>query len=206
MITLEEYLKAPCGTLSIPYWKWSSMSLPNNIRIMHNRECENEDMEKGEQYFRLKHDLQKLPALAIGGCEIATAEQEDFKDICNVINQCYTDVNMTMQKLQKLTVTPVYDPSLWIVARKRSGGRIIGCAIGDLDCICREGILEWVQVLPEYRRQGIGTLMVSTLLERMSGKASFATVSGRVDNRTNPEKLYRKCGFSGDDIWHIVRT
>jgi len=38
----------------------------------------------------------------------------------------------------------------------------------------------------------------------MIGKANFVTVSGEVDNSTNPEALYRKCGFIGDDIWHIM--
>lgn len=43
------------------------------------------------------------------------------------------------------------------------------------------------------------------LIKRMSKKAEFATVSGKVDNVTKPEMLYRKCGFVGDDIWHILK-
>ena len=35
--------------------------------------------------------------------------------------------------------------------------------------------------------------------------ADFTTVSGEVDNKTNPEKLYRRCGFEGDDIWYVLR-
>ena len=38
----------------------------------------------------------------------------------------------------------------------------------------------------------------------MKGIADFATVSGKVDNETNPEALYRKCGFVGNDVWHIL--
>ena len=38
----------------------------------------------------------------------------------------------------------------------------------------------------------------------MQGIAEFATVSGKVNNPTNPESLYRKCGFTGNDIWHIL--
>ncbi len=34
----------------------------------------------------------------------------------------------------------------------------------------------------------------------------FATVSGKVTNKTKPEKLYRRCGFTGDDIWHILKS
>jgi hypothetical protein len=35
-------------------------------------------------------------------------------------------------------------------------------------------------------------------------KADFVTVSGRVDNRTNPERLYRRCGFEGNDVWCVL--
>lgn len=34
--------------------------------------------------------------------------------------------------------------------------------------------------------------------------ADFATVSGKVNNITNPERVYRKCGFEGNDIWHVL--
>lgn len=49
-----------------------------------------------------------------------------------------------------------------------------------------------------------GQLIVNELLKRMMGIADFATVSGKVNNPTSPEILYRKCGFVGDDIWHIL--
>ena len=35
--------------------------------------------------------------------------------------------------------------------------------------------------------------------------ATFATVSGQCNNPTNPEALYRKCGFTGSDVWHVLR-
>ena len=39
----------------------------------------------------------------------------------------------------------------------------------------------------------------------MKEKADFVTVSGECDNPTNPETLYRKCGFNGNDIWYVFR-
>jgi len=46
--------------------------------------------------------------------------------------------------------------------------------------------------------------LVNRLLLNMVGKADFVTVSGKVNNSTNPEKLYRRCGFQGNDVWHII--
>jgi len=39
----------------------------------------------------------------------------------------------------------------------------------------------------------------------MKNLAKFATVSGQCENLTNPEALYRRCGFKGNDVWHILR-
>ena len=203
MITREEYLKDPCGTLSVPYWKWIGIEVPEHMRIIHHRDWNGGEI--GEQYFRLMHDLKHIPSVDTGCYEIVAATQADFDTISCVVNCCYQDMHMDRLWLSQLTKTPAYDPELWILVRHLQGGAIAGCAVADLDTACREGIIEWVQVLPEYQRQGVGMLMVSCLLERMRGKADFATVSGKLDNGTCPEKLYRKCGFTGDDIWHIIR-
>lgn len=29
-------------------------------------------------------------------------------------------------------------------------------------------------------------------------------ILGIVDNKATPEQLYRKCGFTGEDVWHIL--
>ncbi len=38
----------------------------------------------------------------------------------------------------------------------------------------------------------------------MNGKADFVTVSGKVNNKTNPLALYERCGFSEKVIWHVL--
>ena len=57
----------------------------------------------------------------------------------------------------------------------------------------------------KWEEKGLAKYIVSELLWRLKGKAGFATVSGQCNNSTNPEKLYRKCGFTGNDVWHILR-
>ena len=58
---------------------------------------------------------------------------------------------------------------------------------------------------PEKRGFGLGQAIVRELLLRLKGKADFITVSGQIDNATDPEALYRKCGFTGNDIWCVVQ-
>ncbi len=57
----------------------------------------------------------------------------------------------------------------------------------------------------ENREKGLGQFIENELLWRMKDRAKFVTVSGKIDNATNPEMLYRKCGFTGNDVWHILR-
>lgn len=98
----------------------------------------------------------------------------------------------------------MYCPKLWILVKESATGICVGCGIADFDAEAEELILEWIQVLPEYCGKNLGTAMVKELLWRGREFAKFATVSGKVDNKTKPEALYRKCGFAGNDVWHIL--
>ena len=120
------------------------------------------------------------------------------------INRCYEDIGVTESELQQFTNRTVYDATLWIAAKDSRTGAVAATGIADLDREIREGILEWIQVSPEYRGCGLGRWLVCELLRRMQGRADFATVSGRCGNPTNPEQLYRACGFTGRDVWHIL--
>ena len=206
METIKAYKENPCGVLSIPYWKSKHIEIPDNMRIVHDDEfvAENHPGYRNEPYFRLYHNLTDIPEITLDGISIMTAKEEDIPLLVDVINQSYTDLSVTVAQLNRYTKTQVFCPELWIAAIDRETSHIVGCGIADFDSDLREGIIEWLQVLPAYRGKGIGRLMVNELLQRMAGIADFATVSGKVNNPTSPERLYRKCGFVGRDVWHIL--
>ena len=124
--------------------------------------------------------------------------------MAEIINRSYTDLSVTLEQLQGYRNTPAFAPDLWIIVQDAASGETVGCGIADFDSEAREGVLEWIQVLPEHRGRGAGQFIVNELLRRMQGRADFATVSGKVNNATNPEGLYRRCGFTGADVWHIL--
>lgn len=203
MISLEEYLRDPCGSLSVPLWKWRRMTVPGNLKILHQRDFVPMEGYRDECYFRLRHELQGISGQIPAGYAVRTAEAEEILRIVEIINASYPDIRVSPEQIRSLTRTPVYAPALWLLAVEESSGQAVGCVIADLDKEAREGILEWVQVLPEFRRKGIARALILEALDRM--EADFATVSGQVDNETSPELLYRACGFTGSDIWHILR-
>lgn len=202
---LNEYLENPCGALSIPYWKNENIKIPSNMKIVHHNEFKESDLihYSDEKYFRLIHHLNNVKTNSVEGFSVTTADPSDITSIVEIINKSYSDLSVNDSQIQALTNTKVYNKDLWILVIDNKTNHIIGCGIADFDARAKEGILEWIQVLPEYRGKKIGKMIVSELLSRMVD-ADFATVSGKIDNPTNPERLYRSCGFVGNDIWHIL--
>ena len=176
------------------------------MRIVHDRDFSKSEYQEynDEPYFRLFHSLEEVKSVVLDDIAIVTAKHEDIPCFVEVINQSYTDLSVTYEQLMGYTQTEVYHPEMWIMAVNKADSSVVGCGIADVDRELKEGILEWIQVVPTYRGKKIGQLIVNELLKRMSGIAEFATVSGKVNNQTSPELLYRKCGFVGDDVWHIL--
>lgn len=205
MIELNEYLRNPCGTSSIPYWKSRSITVPSDMKILHANDFYPSEWVDylDEPYFRLNHNLKKISTAVLGeGYLLCDASLADF---AAHINFYYNAIDVNEAQLQKYILRPVYDAALWLAVRDRQTGEIVATGIGELDRDVGEGVLEWIQVSGDYRGRGLGSFVVLELLRRMQGRACFATVSGQCNNPSNPEVLYRKCGFTGNDIWHILR-
>jgi len=126
-----------------------------------------------------------------------------MKDLILQINHSYSKERITVNKddIERWINHPTYDDTLWI--KVVIDGHMIASGIAEYDENTKEGIIEWVQVMPEYQRQGYGRMIVEELLYRLSKKANFATVSGRLHNESNPKCLYESCGFEGSDIWYV---
>ena len=207
MITLEEYLRNPCASLSIPYWKAKGMTIPPQIRIVHDNEFSSDRWTEyeDERYFRLFRGMADISDARPESVVLHTASRDDLPLMADVINRSYTDLSVSLKQLEGYTATPVYEPQLWVLAKDAVTGGCMGCGVADYDPEAGEMILEWIQVLPACRGRGVGQAIVNELLRRAQGYARFATVSGKVDNPTRPERLYRRCGFEGGDVWHILR-
>lgn len=203
VITKEEYLRNPCRAASIPYWKAVRVAVPENLRILHADDFRMEMLEQyaDEPYFRLKHDLRAEPAPVPEGYSLCQGTAAEF---AAHIRECYGN-GMTAAEVRSFTEREVYCLELWLALRDEKNGKIVATGIAELDREIGEGMLEWIQVSAEYRGRGLGSYIVRELLWRMKDKAKFVTVSGQCNNPTNPEGLYRKCGFTGSDIWHILR-
>ena len=202
-ISKEQYIKNPCKSLATAYWK--QIAYPKNIRILH--ESDFKDLEicsNTEKYFRLFHSLNDIDTSKSNEYFFKNVNFKSEKQlVARILSECYKTV-YSLDFIENLINTKVFDKDLWILLFKKSTLLPVALGIADFDSEICEGSLEWVQVLPNERGLGLGTLIVNELLLRLKSKAAFATVSGEVDNETKPEMLYRKCGFTGDDIWYVT--
>ena len=205
MITKEQYLADPCRAASIPYWKAKSITVPDGMKILHQDEYDSADYPNyiDEPYFRLIHSLKVLSKPSLPrGYSLCTVPLSEY---AGHISSCYDSIGVKEEELSRYLLRPVYDAALWIAVKDNQTGKIVASGIAELDREIGEGILEWIQVSESYRGKGLGSFVVLELLWRLRDKADFVTVSGQCSNPTNPEGMYRKCGFGGNDVWHILR-
>jgi len=200
---LNDHLSNPCGSLSIPYWKDKMFDIPSNVQIYHEKDfIYSEDKHlKIEKFFRLIHRLNQIPQEDQKVYSISI--KNDIDELVNMINISYQNENIQVSKkdVEQWISRSVFDENLWV--KITINGKIIASGIAEFDFETKEGILEWIQVLPEYQGCGFGKLIVNALINRLSKIADFITVSGRLENLSNPIKLYADCGFQGNDIWYI---
>ncbi|MFA5560927.1 MAG: GNAT family N-acetyltransferase [Acholeplasmataceae bacterium] len=205
-MNIKEYLKDPCGSLSIPYWKSKIMLTPNKIKIYHENDFSynSNDFIRIDKYFRLIHTLKNTPNKQADIIDIDL--QNDLDEIVQMINLSYVneDISVSIKDVHKWLNNPTFNNSLWIKIILNQ--KMIASGIAEYDPNTEEGIIEWIQVLPEYQGKGFGRKIVKELLYRLSKLAKFVTVSGRLGNISNPLKLYQDCGFTGNDIWYICQT
>lgn len=205
MITKEEYLKNPCRMLSIPYWKYKNIKLPENIIPIHIDDYKNNIKYKNKDIFkRLSHNLLNINSTREDRFILKEVDiEKDIPIVINIINKSYENISVNHEQIISYTKTKVYNSSLWIIIYLED--KPVGLGIADYDGELKEGILEWIQVLPEYRNISIGSFIVNELLKKIKSLGGeFTTVSFDKKNPSNPEKLYRKSGFTGEDIYYIL--
>lgn len=207
MISIEAYKENPCRISSLPYWKAKSLTIPASMLIIHDHTFDETllDHYLDRKFFRLLHRLSSIPEFHPAGIRLEVIPSDRYPELTDMINRSYahSGIRVSLEDVHRWTTTQVYCPELWIGAILNE--KLVGSILCDLDRETGEGIIEWLQVLPEYRGRSIASALIGQALKVMKSFADFATVSGACDNITNPECVYRHCGFEGEDVWHILQ-
>jgi GNAT superfamily N-acetyltransferase len=205
MISVDQYLKNPCRSSSLPFYKLESFKKPDHMEVIHDDDYKGDLFS--EPYFRLIHRLAFFHSLNIPQGMILEKlnlnNPKNLEKLSEMISKCYDYERLAVDQMQAMIDYKTFNPDLWLVL-KDNEGKIVASGISEYDPNLKEGVLEWIQVLPAYKQKGLGSLIVHASLRELSVNADFVTVSGRINNGDNPMKLYKKCGFEGSDIWHII--
>ncbi len=199
------YLENPCKASSLPFWKTNTIKVPDNMKVVLEEELQALDMTDctDEAFFKLLHPMKGVEKPVLDSAfKVVACDTQDFAEH---IADCYDDIGISCEELENYKTHSTYDESLWIVVKSIDENEVVASGIAELDTSIKEGVLEWIQVLPSYRGRGLGKFIVRELLWRMKDKADFVTVSGKVHNPSNPKELYEACGFTGEEIWHVIK-
>ncbi len=182
----------------VPFALVHSVALP----IFEDRQFSHQ-----KAFFRIIHEGDPPDYICPPGFVYWDAHpQKQVQVIAQFVRTCYQNMNVDESIVQRWMRHPVFEPNLWVWIMDEAENQPAALGIAELDRRVPEASLEWIQVLPGYRRRGLGKAIIAELLRRVSGEVAFTTVAGKVNNPTRPDRLYRRCGFSGRDLWWLLTS
>lgn len=152
--------------------------------------------------YRLSHhgQVNKVTALP-DGISWAAAEPAQAEAIATFITRCDPAYQPDAQTIQSWAESPAYSPDFWRWL-KDANGDPVGLIIAEYDRTLPEAAIEGVYIRPDQRGRGLGRAMVTQVVQQAaSAGAAFTTVTGTVEDRDNPGAFFRRCGFTGRDVW-----
>jgi ribosomal protein S18 acetylase RimI-like enzyme len=163
---------------------------------------------KRESYFRLMHNLKNISKTQLPRdyyfLEVNMPGEAEI--VSELISTCYVNIKINKDEVINWTKRPVYNKSLWIWIMNKKNDKPVGLGIAEEDYILKEGAIEYILVLPEYRDIGLGRSLILELINTLENRVNYVTVSGKIDNQLKLEDLFRKCGFKGNDIWYVIKA
>jgi len=157
-------------------------------------------------FFRLYSTGVSVPRLEpVTGIRLVDVQSGEEAQVASFLQRCYPGLRLSADAVAQWRLREVFDSRLWIWAVRETDRRRVGLGIAERDVSIGEGSLEWIQVLPEARQLGLASALVRELTSRLLEKCRFVTVSGRVTDDGAAERLYRRCGFAGSDVWWLMR-
>lgn len=226
MILMEKYLKDPINTLAIPLWKHNTTAIRQDMMYILD-ENYNEVLYRDYAdtlYLRLKHDLLHLSLSKIPNhyC-FSSYKDSDGVIIYNVLKECYNTF-IEYDKIENLIKDETFNDLLCVFlyndkilntdnviqlrklnSEKERNYKPLGLVIAQFDQKTKEASIEYLCVAEKHRGKGLGTLLVQEVLLRISNIADFATVTFAKEGNDHLEKIFRKAGFEGNALWHMLR-
>lgn len=160
------------------------------------------------RYFRAYLPKPTPPQVGVpAGFEIIPFNpQEDVEEANRLMNHAYPSLRRLTSpgRLREMMQTSFYFPAGWFFLRHEVSGRRVGLAICGYGQEMEEGFIDWIQIAPRFRHQGLGAVLVRESIRRLCDKSRFITASGSLDAPFVLGELYSECGFEQMRQWTIL--
>ena len=197
VITKQEYLASPCSALPLPYMVCggkasvaeriggegiSIMSVPEGAfsRMIFRLG----DMERFESK---EHSVRRL---------FIADDADDASLIASLASACGAELNIA-----SFIKKPYYNEKLCAAVHEKATGECVCAGLGGIDTELKEAWFEALLIPDGHIGGSASRLLINELLRRMAPMAEFVTANAPCGS--NLERLLRKCGFTGGDIWRF---
>jgi GNAT superfamily N-acetyltransferase len=140
------------------------------------------------------------------GLEIAPCDPSaDLQAAADLLAACEPDPTQRPEpdELRAQAETDYFYGPGWFFLKDGATGRAIGLSLSGYCPEFDEGFVDWIQVLPEYRHRGLGTVLLCESIHRLQ-HAAFITVSGSLEPPHGASDLFERCGFKQIRTWRIL--
>ena len=204
-VSAEAYLSDPCGALPAPFGVCRidtgfaggepfAPSAASPCGALHLGGASGAPGKVPEgAYYRLYHPLGDMRRFTVNGYSARRLfPSEEGDDALLIFRFCGDDAG-------KIISSRFYTEELCVAVHSRETGECRGVGAGHFDPVLREAWIVSLSMAEGCAGGAAERLLISELLRRMAPMARFATVC--VGFGSGRERLLRKCGFTGGDIW-----
>jgi GNAT superfamily N-acetyltransferase len=145
--------------------------------------------------------LDGMSNTVVQGFSIALATVRDCRECAGLLVEQLDEhgVNASVEQLARVLENVVVDPARGFLLLARDNSRIIGVAyVATILSAEHCGLVAWLEelyVIPKHRSRGVGTALLTAVLERASGTGVVAMDLEIAADHRRAESLYRRFGF-----------
>ncbi len=166
------------------------------VRMRH-RSIPSDDHESDGVEWAVVHDMHELLAWLyseLNGAQILWALMDEYDEVHRFINEYCGDLLLSgaLPELNASSIARLFDGGQVVVARLQ-GGQIVGTAMIYYGQTWRKkiGHIEYVAVHPEFRRQGVGAMLICALHGLARGESVRTIRLTCESHRKSAHGLYR---------------
>lgn len=171
------------------------------LNEIYLNECLEEEFDVEESFYRL----------SIYSMDYQTNERTDHYEFKTInlnndrsrhINLLSTIFTIKEQELEDYFNTPAIKDGLSVMMVDPIKNRPVALGLGSYDPIVSEGVIEYIEILPQYQNKGVEEIIVQELTDRLAKRSYFITTSVKEKSLL---KAYLDMSYTIGGKWFLLK-